>query len=179
MSHTVEKVWKHKSNTCVVLMTDVGHRCGYVGIKPGHPLYEEDYDSRPEIIQDSCESLIDSPIGKRGVINIILFDPEEGIRVVDLFDVHGSLTYSGGKSTYPITSWIELRWPSRSNATFYYNPWWFGYDCAHAGDGKDLSVVSDIVREISEIYSTHGILRSLDYCISECESLSDQLEDLL
>jgi len=179
MAYMIEKIWEHKSNVCVVIMTDIGHRCGYVGINPDHPLYGEEYHSTPESIQNLKEKLVNSPVGKRGVMDLLTVDFEKGVRIGDLFDVHGSLTYSGGSPIYPITVWVELRWPSRSSATFYFNPWWFGYDCAHSGDGKDLSVISESLREIHLRFPILGeILRSLDYCISECESLSGQLEEL-
>ena len=177
--YKVEKVWNHKRNVCVVIMSSKGYRCGYVGIPPEHPLYGKDSRSRPQSIQHLKEKVLNSPVGKKGIMDILFFfDSKEGIRIVDLFDVHGSLTYSGGSSTYPVSLWLEYYWPSRSNAVFYYNFWWFGYDCGHDGDGKDLSVVSPAVREIEERYPTRGIIRSVNYCISECEFLSSQLEGL-
>lgn len=67
------------------------------------------------------------------------FDYEE----VDI-DAHGGITYTGDNSTnYPITT---------DKPT-----WWFGFDCAHAGDDEPGG-------------------RSLDYCIAQCESIAKQLE---
>jgi hypothetical protein len=37
-----------------------------------------------------------------------------------------------------------------------------GFDCAHAGDA-------------TRYFPAEGVLRSLDYCIEECESLASQL----
>ena len=163
MIHNIEKVWEHKSNTCVVLMTDLGHRCGYVGISPNHSLYKKEYsDTIPEELKSKLEKVLCEPIGKRGIIDILCHDPENP-RIGILFDVHGGITFSRGDGKYPIEK---------------ENIWWFGYDCAHAGDGKDLSVVSESIREIELMYPNNDPVRSLEYCIKECESLSDQLEEI-
>jgi len=81
-------------------------------------------------------------------------------------EVHGGLTYDGGgeNSTYPIKS----------------NLWWIGFDCAHSGDAKD----NDIINELNEgspnldfllSLNDYGEVRTLDYCVQECESVVDQL----
>jgi hypothetical protein len=158
--YTVEKTWQHKGNTCVVVMTDQGHRCGYVGITPDHPLYGKDYLEPAEVLMKYLDELKGSVIGKRGIISVLCWD-QESMRPDVFFNVHGGITYSGGDPEYPI--------PQE-------NTWWFGYDCAHAGDAKDLSVVSDKMRQIEEEYPTGGVLRTLEYCIAECESLSEQLD---
>lgn len=48
-----------------------------------------------------------------------------------VFDVHGSLTYSGEAGKYPAEG----------------EGWWFGFDCAHSGDdfefGRPLEYVVD------------------------------------
>ena len=56
--------------------------------------------------------------------------------------------------------------------------WWFGYDCGHAGDAKDLRFVKKEIREIEEKFPIPGEIRSLNYCISECESLAKQLNEV-
>lgn len=176
--YKTEKVWIRDRNICCVIMTDMGHRCGYVGIAPEHPLYGHGYNDKPEILQDSRKTLEQTEIGKRGPIEVLMFCYEDGVRISSFFDVHGSITYSGGNYGYPTKVSTWRTWPCRSGASFFYTPWWFGYDCAHVDDGKDLSVLSDKLREIEEMYPTHGILRTLDYCIGECNYLSDQLERL-
>ena len=163
LMYNVEKVWSHKSNTCVVIMTDVGHRCGYVGITSAHPLYGIEYsDNIPKTLLQHFDRIKEGPVGKRGVIDLLVHDPESP-RVGILFDVHGGITFSEGDEKYP----IEMK-----------DIWWFGYDCAHTGDGRDMNVVSPDQREY--LRNLPGdIVRSLKYCVSECESLSGQLEELL
>ena len=47
--HTIEKVWDHKGLKCVVLMVnDMGHRSGYVGVPRDNPYFGL-YYGRPEV----------------------------------------------------------------------------------------------------------------------------------
>ena len=161
--YKVEKVWPHNGNVCVVIMARHGHRCGYVGIKPTHPLYGHDYSEHSEYLADLREALTHGTIGKRGIIPLVCWNGKKMSPEI-LFDVHGGITYSGdGKGEYP----IKMK-----------DVWWFGYDCAHAGDAKDKRYMSQFMLDLERKYPTGGVLRSLKYCISECESLSNQLEDL-
>ena len=81
---------------------------------------------------------------------------------VDDFNVHGGLTYSN-------SDLLEV--PSKDT-------WWFGYDCGHYGDKPDLSVMPKRYRKIREKYADpDGIIRSLAYCITECENLAKQLKE--
>ena len=165
MSYKVEKDWKYKDLRCVVIMTGAGHRCGYVGVTIEHPLFAVSYrDELPKELQTRWEEVKNGAIGKRSIIDLLCLDsghPRIGI----LFDVHGGITYSGGGllSDYPIQS----------------NLWWFGYDCAHYGDAADIDQIeSEALRKLKLQYSTGGVVRSLDYCVAECESLAEQLSDL-
>jgi len=164
MTHTIEKVWEHEGSTCVVLMNNsTGHRCGYVGVSKDHPFFGLDYSAKcPDSFKTIWDRIKEGPIGKMGVIDLFTLDPENP-RVGNIFDVHGGITYSGGNDNYPITK---------------ENTWWFGYDCGHNGDARDLSVLSDAQREIEFRFPTGGVVRTLEYCISECESLSKQLTEM-
>lgn len=64
-------------------------------------------------------------------------------------DVHGGLTFGKANPKYPVESDL----------------FWFGYDCAHAGDLVPGLGYSDSEDEE----------RTLEYCIDECESLAKQL----
>jgi len=164
MSYKVEKVWKSHGLKCVVIMTDKGHRCGYVGVDKNHLLFEiNHYDKIPSKLKAKWEEVQKGDIGKRGAISVLCCDPNDP-HVEILFDVHGGITYSGNgrKNDYPIKSDL----------------WWFGYDCAHAGDAKDLSVMSDILKEIELKFPSEGVLRTLEYCVEECESLAKQLKEV-
>ncbi len=164
MSYKVEKDWEHKGLRCVVLTLDVRHRCGYVGVTESHVLFGRDYrDKIPESLLRATEKIKEEPVGKRGIIDVLCAaatDPAD-FKIGLLFDVHGSITYSG-KGNYPVESQL----------------WWFGFDCVHYGDACDESIMSD--KYASRPHFVHeGVVRTLDYCITECESLADQLKGLL
>ena len=110
-----EQVWTTKEGLLVVvLMTSMGHRCGYVSVEEGHPFHGVEY-------------MTEAPNGER---------PDCAI------SVHGGITYSsyGHDLEYPL--------PTPGG-------WWFGFDCNHLMD-----------REYP---------KSLGYCVTQCESMSEQL----
>lgn len=57
--------------------------------------------------------------------------------------------------------------------------WIIGFDCAHLDDAKDPSLMSEFYREFHEIsgYPCNDLksIKSLKYCIRECESIVDQV----
>lgn len=81
-----------------------------------------------------------------------LFQKSHHDLLVQEIAVHRGITYSG-----------RLK-PHFSNSSY----WWFGFDCAHAGDESPGLTPYSIV-------SFRGIYRDLTYVIKECESLADQL----
>lgn len=165
MNYTVEKDWIFEGLRCVVIMSSkVGFRCGYVGIGPDHPFYGKEYDEEVEVPSYVKDAVRRTELGKRSVM--LLFAPalhEDKVSPELLLDVHGGLTYSRDSKDYPV----------ENNDT-----WWFGYDCGHAGDGKDLTVVDDFIRDLEQRFPTGGIVRTLDYCVKECESLVHQLNTI-
>jgi hypothetical protein len=82
---------------------------------------------------------------------------DKGYNDLDV-DVHGGLTYAR-------TEEDGLRW--------------YGYDCAHLGDARDINLMDDQHKAVfTNLWDDEGVVRSLDYCISECESLATQLKQL-
>lgn len=162
MSYKVEEDFIYDGNRCVVLGLRRGHRCGYVGINKDNILYGKDYsDEIPEL---KFSDINEEPIGKRGIIPLMLMeDDSEGTRPDCYFDVHGGITYSGGgaDSKYPVKSDL----------------WWFGFDCAHAGDRDDVSLMDEANLKIHMGYPNldYGEVRTTEYCINECKNLSRQL----
>lgn len=45
--YVIESSFRHKGYQCVVVLSILGHRCGYVGIPESHPYYGEHYDKVP------------------------------------------------------------------------------------------------------------------------------------
>jgi hypothetical protein len=114
--YKVESDFEYKGYRCVVIFTDMGHRCGYVGIPSGHMLYKKRYSDYLDIPKSELD---DEKIGKRGMIPILsaAFDDDERVSLDCWFNVHGGLTYSGD-GNYPVESDL----------------WWLGFDCAHYND---------------------------------------------
>lgn len=160
----IEKEFEHQGYKCVVIMTDMGHRCGYVGIPKKHPLYgvygSEEHKSLP------AEDLQQQEVGKRGIIPLVCFGAKEDKVYASpdvYFDVHGGITFSdGGLRALPDVKDL----------------WWFGFDCAHAGDAPDLNKMNPKLREVYEKFpSKTDVVRTLKYCIQECKNLADQLKE--
>lgn len=165
-----ESVFFHKGYKCVVVFTSMGHRCGYVAVTPDHPLfglsYSQDIKS-PELLQE----LKSSTIGKKSIIDLFCWDGEE-TRLSLLVNVHGGITYSGlsHHSTFPMNQFDKA--------------WYFGFDCAHLGDGKDLYLASHYFgqnRMASRIewenrFPSYEPARSLQYVEDECKSMAEQLD---
>lgn len=159
MKHTVECEFDHIYK-CVVVMTSMGHRCGYVGIPKEHPLHGVDYSKKHQSLMTS--DVVGEPIDKRGVIPLLAIEEDDRFLRPDCyFNVHGGITYSGSSEKYPVEN---------------DGLWWFGYDCAHCGDARDLSVVPEQIREIELRFPTGGVLRTKEYCVDECKSLADQFK---
>lgn len=161
MSHVLEQDWTTKAGLrAVVLMTDVGHRCGYVAVDRDNPLHSVDYHTHCDALTVPPE---DTPLGKRGIMTVLTYDGTRASPDI-VFDVHGGLTYSGGSDNYPVAA-PDL--------------WWFGYDCAHCDDAPSPEYVAQqkgLYPDKPFMWRDHeGEHRTLEYCISECESLAQQI----
>lgn len=70
-------------------------------------------------------------------------------------DVHGGLTYS--------------------------NETTFGFDCAHFGDAKDESIMSEKYKKLYADFPplfNEGTVKTLEFCIAECEHMAKQFKDV-
>lgn len=170
----VEKQFDYKGYQCVVVMQTTGHRCGYVGVSKEHPLYNKFYEDYLDIKK--------SDIGDREVSGVFplfsaVLDDDERVRIDAYFSCHGGITFSDGGvcSDYPIKSDL----------------WWFGFDCGHYNDIPDYQEAKRIFREADDIFqrlsnaedlekehpNTIGQVRSLDFVVSECVKLAEQLSE--
>ena len=118
--------------------------------------------------------LDDEPIGKRGIIPLLMasWDEDERVRMDAYFNVHGGLTYSGDRADYPVES----------------NLWWLGFDCAHCYDRYDWDTAErywgdnpQIQRRINLLadLGSSGEIRTQEYVENECRSLVDQIIELV
>jgi len=166
--YKVEKHWQAFGCECVVIMTDMGHRCGYAGIREKHPLYGCEYHDNSPFLEKWRDVLMKEEVGKRGPFTMFCWDGEV-ISPEIWFNVHFGLTFSGGDGKYP----IELN-----------GIWWYGYDCGHCDDKRSIPDISNIEFRMleqkfqNECMDDHRVVRSLEYCITECENLAKQLSEL-
>ena len=166
----VESDFIHNGLRCVGIFADMGHRCGYVGVPVGHPLYAKGYSSYLKVTQNEIEG---EPIGDRGVISLLslAFSDSDFVNIEVYFDVHGGVTYSGGgkESNYPVESDL----------------WWIGFDCGHAGDAADIESVETYFKDDKHVqrmlekhlYSVYegDVVRTKEYVQNQCKKLADQI----
>ena len=142
---------------CAIRKGPMGHLCGYVAVPESHPWHGKSYSDSVKVPHEIIDRPVD--IDKVGAINLLCAvgnsdAMEEGwIDLVLAIDVHGGLTYSSDHE--PLGKPDGL--------------WWFGFDCAHAGD----SVPSYPTEDRGDVY------RDEDYVIAECKSLAKQLSEIL
>jgi hypothetical protein len=156
---------------CVGLALHRGHRCGYVGVPRGHVLYGIEYSATlPEAVSFvTSEIMENAELSYRGVIPLFVAALTGVANRLDcVIDVHGSLTYSGSSADYPIEGHDNL--------------WWFGFDCAHSGDGKDESIMTEkyltFEREMQSRFGRISIYetpRSAEYVKRHLKMLARQL----
>jgi hypothetical protein len=109
---------------CHIYPCDFGngryHLCGYVRIPADHPLYKVDYSALvPQALIDAREKVLQEPIGKRGIIDVLCMGSDAEMRSGVLFNVHGGITFSG---------------PFRDGDP---TDFWYGFDCGHCDDNND------------------------------------------
>lgn len=169
--YIVEREFEHAGYKCVVTFSAMGHRCGYVGVPKIHPLYGKGYNEHIEIKKFD--------IGDREISGIFpllgaCLDEDERIRIEAYFQCHGGVTFADGgeNSKYPIESDL----------------WWFGFDCAHAGDKADLNYAMQKFPDCQEVYRTRllienkytiedDVIRTEEYVADECKKLAEQLKE--
>lgn len=167
MKYKIESLFEHKGLKCVVLLTSIGHRCGYVGVGNNSFFYGKKYYEdlkKPELL----EKIRKEPIGKRNILNLLLWDRKK-ITPELLFDVHGGITYSDNKKDYPIVD---------------HHLWWFGFDCNHCDDAKDWKTTKknfpkeewENYYKVDQMYPIQGIIRTKEYVEQECKNLAAQIK---
>jgi hypothetical protein len=54
----------------------------------------------------------------------------------------------------------------------------FGFDCAHYDDAPDPALMSANYKKLNDAWPQDGAVRTLDYCIEQCESMARQFKAL-
>jgi len=155
----IEIKGKYKGFNYIVIAQPMGYRCGYVEIPKGHTLYGLDYSAQLPI---TFKEISKQSIGKRGIISVLCaqrLKKDDKVSMDLLFNVHGGITFSGefkkGKG------------------------WWIGFDCAHAGDGRDISIMDKRHKEMNEkchLDFDGDVIRIKKYVEKECKSLINQIK---
>jgi hypothetical protein len=134
---------------CLIKRNRMGALCGYVGVPEGHPWhgsgYSPGYSTEGEL----------SP----------------ALRLLDEVEIHGGLTYADSCQEGPEDKTIcHVPAPGEPEPL-----WWFGFDCAHAGDVspglREVYAEAGIVRSASPFGETY---RDVAYVKAECASLAQQ-----
>lgn len=156
---TVEKDWTTKAGLRAVVTLN-RHRCGYVAVPRGHVLHGVEYGDNVPLLQNYANN---ASIGAKSPIFVITagLNATEGERIRASPDIvlecHGGLTYSGD-GDYPVPS---------------DGLWWFGFDCAHYNDAPVVRGPYD-----TDDYLFGKTVRSLDFCVAQCESLARQIDEI-
>ena len=100
--------------------------------------------------------VIATPMGHRcGYVTVPEEHPCAGKDYDDVgVNVHGGLTFSNGAK--------------------------FGFDCAHWDDAKDPELMNEEYRKIHERWpriGETGTVKTLEFCVAECEKLAAQLKE--
>lgn len=153
MTFEVKKDWVTESGLrAVVLFVRGSHHCGYVEVPKGHPLHGLDYSQEHPILRARVDEHMqeNSQISPINILCAAVVDGEVEATPVMAFNVHGGITYAGGTGEYPGDG----------------DGWWFGYDCAHAGDAQK-----------GEFAFSHpgDVFRDEEFCVDQCESLARQI----
>lgn len=150
--HTTEKDWTTKhGHRAVVLVVDGGYdkwRVGYVAVTPDHPLFGVKYSEQADCIAQ--EAVDKTKLGDKSPILILTatVNSDGDDKIRRSPDV---LIECHGGLTY---SGGKSNYPTESEQSV----WWFGFDCHHCDD------------TFAE--------KTLDYCIEQCENISEQLSKL-
>ena len=88
-------------------------------------------------------------------------------------DCHGGITFSSRN--------VDEKYPIDSDL------WWFGFDCAHYRDGKDLDLAIEVfphmaenickIKVVDDMFPTYDEVRSCEYVADNCISLANQLAE--
>lgn len=135
-----------------------GALCGYVGVGRDHPAHGMSHDHWCANYTDD-----DSP----GLSSIQ--------KAINAVEVHGGLTFASGCSHGDDPSEGICHIPGNGEPD---DVWWFGFDCAHAGDVSPA--IDATLREIGsprrEIVGWEQHYRDMAYVEAEVASLAAQLK---
>ncbi len=161
MRFELAKQFIYKGYNCFIVNSSGGWRNGYVEIPKDSLFFGKTFSDKLPIKKDILK---DAKMGKRSPISLMCyaFDDGDNLQLDMLFDVHGGITYGRSK----------LEPVSKENS------WFLGFDCNHAGDGKDESIMDNVQLEFNREYNTNmsdDIIRDEKYVEQELFNLVDEI----
>jgi hypothetical protein len=178
---------------CLIVRTQLGHLCGYVGVPRTSKFYGVDYSdctlksarlrTEEELKKDTSflNGISDPETGvelkpwpegrlrkwaiERSQKQLICADSHCNHTPESMFRVHGGITYSRECSGH-----ICHKTDNGDHV------WWFGFDCAHAGDFQPNLYNLDFMRRHPQ-YKREESYRNIDYVMAECKSLAKQIRE--
>lgn len=137
---------------CAMRRGPVGAWCGYVGIPKSHPWYGKSYT---EEVKPSMDMLSQRDPLDHGPIDLLCMvlsnkDPCESLAITLCLRVHGGLTWADNHHACGEPDGL----------------WWFGFDCAHAGD---------LCPGMFSYPHPGDVYRDQQYVVAEVQSLAAQL----
>jgi|SRR3990172_582701 len=138
--------WQDKETglPCLAVRGPGGNWCGYVGVAEGHPYHGVEYSGCS--LQAKCgESYCEHGPGNH-------------------LEVHGGITYSDFCAEEKENGICHLPAPGEPEKV-----WWFGFDCAHAGD---------LSPSYQPDYKFGSVYRALGYVKRQVAFLAKQLKNI-
>jgi hypothetical protein len=171
-----KRQWKDEETgyPCLIVRAPVtGALCGYVGIPEKHPLYGCPYNKPHDLAKKFLNDNQDSSTVKRGIISLFCIDADNP-NIDIIFNVHGSLTFSDFCHS-------ESKPESGICHIGDEKPYWFGFDCSHAGDvspAMEAKMREIMPKDHDFSYKSDDVYRNIAYVTAEVQSLARQLKAL-
>lgn len=174
----IERLWRHRGLFCLALAIPLGHRCGYVRVPEDHEwttLIDEDALARYE--QYAKDGLT---LNGETYFPSIYATPErrEHLARMDVWErrisVHGGVTFHQHMTSEEWEQTVE-------GGDGIPDGLWIGFDCGHAWDNRDPEILNSFGPEHAKYFGPlltnlpGGEIRTLDYVVSECENMADQI----
>lgn len=140
---------------CCMRRGPLGTWCGYVGIPVSHPWHGKSYN---DYIEPTTDMLGPRDANDHGSIDLLCMafsgkDPTKELSLGLAMRVHGGITYAANQEPHGKPDGL----------------WWFGFDCAHAGDLVPSFAEQRLIHTRGDIY------RDQSYVVAEVQSLAAQL----
>jgi hypothetical protein len=155
----------------IVRQSESGHLCGYAGVPPGHPLHGAPHSEPAAALREAWVRRQEQSIGDASPL-VLLFaarGDDEDPRPDCVFDVHGSLTFSGGCEEGGRICHVPQ--DDRSK-----DVWWYGFDCMHC---RDFSPRDMARRKRGEwMIDQQATYKDIGYVRQQTEKLAAQLKEI-